>query len=234
LLDEVGDLPLAVQVKLLRTLQEGEVKRVGSDETRTVDVRVIAATNVDLRAKIENGSFRSDLFYRLNVIAITLPPLRERGSDVEQLAYHSLEKHARRMGREPKKLAADAIAALRAYPWPGNVRELEHAMERALVLSQGELIHASDLPFEVDKPASEQQAALLDQIVELAPGLAAFPPSLADQPFADAKKAALAIFEDAYVAEVLKRASGNMSEAARLAGLDRTNFKRIVRRAKGE
>jgi DNA-binding NtrC family response regulator len=229
LLDEIGDLPLAAQVKLLRTLQDGEVKRVGSDETKIVDVRVLAATNVDLRSKIEAGKFRSDLFYRLNVICITLPPLRERGADIEHLAYHAIEKHARRMGRLPKSLAPDAIAALRAYPWPGNVRELEHAMERALVLSQGTAIHAIDLPFD---PPPSPEAASTPGAATAFTSVGTLSASLADRPFAEAKKVAMTLFEDAYVAEVLRQSGGNLSEAARKAGVDRSNFKRIVRRAK--
>ena len=152
-LDEVGDLPLVAQVKLLRTLQEGEVKRVGSDETKIVDVRVLAATNVDLKSLIDAGAFRTDLFYRLNVIGIALPPLRERKDDILLLAYHFIDKYARRMGRDPKRLGPDAARALTEYPWPGNVRELEHAMERAVVLAQGVAIAARDLPAETQGEA---------------------------------------------------------------------------------
>jgi two-component system response regulator HydG len=242
-LDEVGDLPLAAQVKLLRTLQEGEVKRVGSDETKVVDVRVLAATNVDLKSKIEAGTFRSDLYYRLNVIRITLPSLSERGADVDHLAHHFILKYARRMGREPKKLGPDALAALRAYPWPGNVRELEHAMERALVLSQGATIHASDLPFEAEVPTSPPWADAAVAVsgeddpsdpaaLAMFSSGGALPASLVDRPFAEAKKIALTLFEDAYVAEVMRRAGGNLSEAARQAGIDRSNFKRIARKPK--
>ncbi len=229
-LDEIGDLPLSAQVKLLRALQEGEIKRVGSDETKIVDVRVLAATNVDLRTKIESGVFRSDLYYRLNVIPISLPPLRDRGTDVDELAYHFLSKCARRMGREPKKLAQDALVALRAYPWPGNVRELEHAMERALVLSQGASIHAHDLPSEVGGASAFEAHAPPHSRREATGAL--FPAGLTDLPFAEAKKRAMAAFEDAYVAELMRRCDGNVSEAARQAGVDRSNFKRIVRKAK--
>lgn len=229
-LDEVGDLPLSAQVKLLRTLQEGEVKRVGSDETKNVDVRVLAATNVDLRSKIDAGTFRTDLYYRLNVIRIALPPLRERGADIDQLAYHFLQKYARRMGREAKTLAPDAIAALRGYAWPGNVRELEHAMERALVLSQGRAIHAVDLPFEIE--GAEAAPPSISPVSSAAPEAMTLSAALADRPFAEAKKVAMTLFEDAYVAEIMRRAGGNLSEAARLAGVDRSNFKRIARKVK--
>jgi DNA-binding NtrC family response regulator len=155
------------------------------------------------------------------------------------------------MGRDPKKLAPDAIAALRGYAWPGNVRELEHAMERALVLSQGTSIHAADLPFEVAAPRDvvargeptepTEPGARLERAEppdSASPGAETFlaggplPASLANMPFAEAKKLAMTLFEDAYVAEMLRRADGNLSEAARKAGVDRSNFKRIARKTK--
>jgi len=225
-LDEVGDLPLAAQVKLLRTLQEGEVKRVGSDETRIVDVRVVAATNVDLKAKIESGEFRRDLYYRLNVIAIHLPALREREEDVVLLANHFVRKLAVRMGRSAKTLGEGALDALRAHSWPGNVRELEHAVEHAFVLSRGEIIEASDLPIERAPAAfsSEAPTAISPPWNHEAYAL----------PYAEAKKRILADFDLAYVREQIRRADGNVSEAARRSGLDRSNFRRILRRLRGD
>lgn len=228
-LDEVGDLPLVAQVKLLRTLQEGEVKRVGSDETKIVDVRVLAATNVDLKSLIDAGAFRTDLFYRLNVIGIALPPLRERKDDILLLAYHFIDKYARRMGRDPKRLGPDAARALTEYPWPGNVRELEHAMERAVVLAQGVAISARDLPAETQGEGMTSSAPR----PQSTPGPPAISALLADLPFAEAKRAAMTQFEEAYVTEVMRRSDGNLSEAARQAGVDRSNFKRILRKAKG-
>jgi two-component system response regulator HydG len=241
LLDEVGDLPLAAQVKLLRVLQEGEIKRVGADETRTVDVRVVAATNVDLAQRIQAGEFRRDLFYRLNVIAIALPPLRERGEDVLLLANHYLNKFARSMQRAVKRLAPDAVRALREYDWPGNVRELEHAIEHAMILSQKDVIVASDLPF--TKPsgpprAPEPAARPGDAAQGSAPGVAAADPvrallaDLTRMPYAQAKRRLLALFDETYTSERLRDADGNLSEAARRAGLDRSNFRRLLRRHK--
>ena len=228
-LDEIGDLPLAAQVKLLRTLQEGEVKRVGSDETKIVDVRVLAATNVELKTRIEAGTFRSDLYYRLNVIAIHLPALRERGDDVMLLAHHFLEKYARRMDRPSKRLSADAMQALRDYAWPGNVRELEHAIERAVVLGLGEAIVRADLPVEAQFPdEAPTRVAAAGSGRKPLPNVS----HLADLPYAEAKSIAVAQFEQAYVEQLLKRAAGNLSEAARLAGVDRSNFKRLARRSK--
>jgi DNA-binding NtrC family response regulator len=232
-LDEVGDLPLAVQVKLLRTLQEGEIKRVGADETHIVDVRVVAATNVDLKAKIETGEFRRDLFYRLNVIAIHLPRLHERDDDVAVLAAHFVRKLALRMGRAQKRLSDDALGALRAYDWPGNVRELEHAIEHAFVLSRGDVIEARDLP--IAKQASTFPSEQVDIHGDIKG--ASSPPWNREAyalPYPDAKKKVLADFDVAYVREALRRSQGNVSEAARLSGLDRSNFRRVLRRLKGE
>src|SRR6185436_1831720 len=136
-LDEVGEIPIELQGKLLRVLQEGQFQRVGEDATRRVDVRVIAATNRSLRLEAAAGRFREDLFYRLNVFPIVLPPLRERPGDVARLAAYFVEQAARRYGRKAPRITVRAIAALQAYGWPGNVRELEHVIERAVLLSRG-------------------------------------------------------------------------------------------------
>ena len=226
-LDEVGDLPLSAQVKLLRVLQEGEVKRVGSDETRTVDVRVVAATNVDLPTRIAAGAFRQDLYYRLNVIPITLPPLRERGDDVLVLAAHFAQKLARKMGRPAKPLGPEAVAALRAHTWPGNVRELEHAMEHAFVLSKGETIGPRDLPFaaHVATPLAQAAGTVAAPATSKAPGS-----ELLDLPFPEAKRRVIDAFEDAYLGALMQRCGGNAAEAAREAGLDRSNFRRLLRK----
>jgi DNA-binding NtrC family response regulator len=223
-LDEVGDLPPLAQVKLLRALQEGEIKRVGSNDTRTVDVRVVAATNVDLRTRIAEGKFREDLYYRLNVVAISLPALRERREDIPLLAYHFLQKYAMRARREVKKIAPDALRLLQEQPWPGNVRELENAMEYAVVFCTGESITAHDLPFaknQVVRPGLANDGAKANAQVD----------ALADLPYREAKERALNAFETAYFTAVLDRAGGNVSEAARQAGLDRSNFRRAARRA---
>ena len=253
LLDEVGDLPLAAQVKLLRVLQEGEIKRVGADETRTVDVRVLAATNVDLMNRIQSGLFRRDLYYRLHVIAMELPALRDRGDDVLLLANHYLQKFARSMGRDPKRLGPDALRAIRDYEWPGNVRELEHAIEHAMVLAQREVISSHDLPFVRHAPlpmplireplttsglGAPNVPRRLD-VEMLPPGhgsaLGLLDPTLGELvelPYAEAKRRLVSMFDDTYTRELLKRASGNMSEAARQAGLDRSNFRRLLKRHK--
>jgi DNA-binding NtrC family response regulator len=217
LLDEIGDLPLQVQVKLLRALQEGEIKRVGSSESIRVDVRVIAATNLNLQQAMRDKRFREDLYYRLSVITVPLPPLRERPDDIPLLAYHFLRKYAARSGRQIERISVEAMRALRSHAWPGNVRELENAIERAVVMSRGDVVLPGDLPSSV----SATGAPPLSQNL------------LLDLPFADAKRKAVEQFEAAYASSTLQRAGGNVSEAARQAGMDRSNFRRILRKHKG-
>jgi DNA-binding NtrC family response regulator len=144
-LDEIAEMPAALQVKLLRALQSGEIRRLGATQVATIDVRVIAATNRDLAAMISGGSFREDLFYRLNVIEVTLPPLRERREDIPALAEHFAARSATRLGRD-LRLTPETVERLLRYPWPGNVRELENAMERAVVLARGRALTPEDLP----------------------------------------------------------------------------------------
>ena len=154
-LDEIGDLPVDLQAKLLRVLQEREVKPVGSTERRHIDVRIIAATNRDLETAIRNGSFRQDLYFRLNVVQIKLPPLRERKSDIPLLVTSFLDKFS-----DPQKpartISEDAMRRLVAYDWPGNVRELENALERGVALGSGPIVHVGDLPSSLQYPASER------------------------------------------------------------------------------
>lgn len=156
LLDEIGELPLAMQAKLLRVLQEGEVQRIGAAHPQRVDVRVVAATNRDLEAETAAGRFRSDLYYRLAVISIDLPPLRTRGDDVAALAQHFVRRFGAQNGKPGLALSAEALAALQNYHWPGNVRELENAIERAAVLARTDTIGPADLP---DKVARAEAGA---------------------------------------------------------------------------
>jgi two-component system, NtrC family, response regulator AtoC len=144
-LDEIGDMPLAMQAKLLRALQEGSIERLGSNSVRRVDVRIVAATHRDLARQVQEGAFRADLFYRLNVFPVHLPPLRERKEDVAPIAVRTVERFARRMGRRVR-LSPRAIATLEGYEWPGNVRELQNVLERAVLLARGDLIESLDLP----------------------------------------------------------------------------------------
>ena len=151
-LDEVGELPLELQVKLLRVLQEGEVRKVGDNKPVKIDTRVVAATLRDLKEESAKGGFRDDLYYRLNVIEIKLPPLRERPGDIMLLAGHFVAKYARKFGKQPKSISSDAAAALLAYSWPGNIRELENVIERAMILEETGTIGISTLPI-LDAPA---------------------------------------------------------------------------------
>lgn len=160
-LDEVGDLSQPLQAKLLRVLQEGEFIPVGSTKTRKVDVRFVAATNKDLQREVSEGRFREDLFYRLTVISIDLPPLRERTEDIEPLVEHFLQKIAAKSRRhQVKGIEPDALAALQSYHWPGNVRELENVMERCSILARGGMIHLEQLPFKVDDTRQREESIL--------------------------------------------------------------------------
>ena len=223
-LDEIGDLPQMAQVKLLRALAQGEIKRVGANDTKTVDVRVIAATNVDLKERIAAGRFREDLFYRLNVIPIHLPPLRQRKEDIPLLAYHFLQKYARRAGREIKRISVEALRMLREQPWPGNVRELENAIEHAVVMCRGDTVFPADLPFSRTKGKDSDRDP--DEG-------AFFTAELGELSYAEAKERANLEFDRAYVQRVLARVTGNISEAARQAGMDRSNFRRLLKKVRG-
>jgi len=201
-LDEVGHLPLPLQGKLLRALEEKRIRRVGATESRSVDVRIMAATHVDLAEAVRRGEFREDLFYRLNVVSLELPPLRERGGDVELLAEAFVTALAARYRLPRPELLANARAALRAYTWPGNVRELRHAIERALLLSEPGTIN----------PA------------ELLPQAGASPAA----PHAPVGPATLAQVIAAAVEGALARHSGNKSAAARELGISRQRLQRIL------
>ncbi len=166
-LDEIGELPLEAQARLLRVLQEKEIRRVGSNQSRIVDVRLIAATNRDLKQRVDEGTFRGDLYYRLNVMEIELPPLRERGNDIIALATHLLQKSCANLNRNLMHLSADARDALMAYHWPGNVRELENVIERAVILTDFDTVRVSELSIPGNKKEHSQstsnQAQTLDE-----------------------------------------------------------------------
>jgi two-component system response regulator HydG len=224
-LDEIGDIPLSTQVRLLRVLQEGDIKRVGSADPVKVDVRVIAATHRDLPRLVKSGRFREDLFYRLNVINIPLPPLRERVEDIPLLAHHFLRRYSDRLGTRVRTLAPEALELLCGYRWPGNVRELENAVERAVVLCRGEAVAAPDLP-----PAVTGHTAPL---VREAPAAGEEAQWLALS-YAAAKDQALRRFEKGYVDALMKACDSNISAAARRAGMDRSNFKRVLRKYRSD
>ncbi|HTL97557.1 MAG TPA: sigma-54 dependent transcriptional regulator [Holophagaceae bacterium] len=206
-LDEIGTMPASLQVKLLRVLQEREVTPLGSDRSVRVDVRLIAATNEDLQARVADKGFREDLFYRLNVIPIQLKPLKEHPEDIAALTAHFIRQFARRMGRPLKQVDAEALRALEAHAWPGNVRELENAIERAMALgTDPERLRLEDLPAPVASLAAPAPA-----------GLPSFTPG-ADLP------AFLLEVERRSIGEALQACRGNKSEAARRLGMARTTL----------
>lgn len=216
-LDEIGEMPPALQVKLLRVLQEGEVRPVGDNISRHVDVRLIAATNRDLTAMVREGTFREDLYYRINVIGIPLPPLRDRQDDIPLLAFHFLQKYSARMKKKIDKISVDALQALQNYSWVGNVRELENAIERAVVLAGSDSITAQDLPAKI----LSESFYLMGE--ESGADIAKFS-------YQEAKSRALASFNRAYISGLLKESHGNISFASERAGMDRSNFKKLIRR----
>jgi DNA-binding NtrC family response regulator len=203
-LDEVGDLSLGLQAKLLRVLQEGEFIPVGATRARRVDVRFVAATNKDLQEAVREGSFREDLYYRLNVIPLQLPPLRERPEDIEPLSRHFLARIAKKSRRVPKGLSREALELMLAYPWPGNVRELGNVIERGAILARGEEITPEDLPFKAPAPP----------VGEAATGSAAL--RLRDA-------------ERVQVGRALRQTGWNKSQAAALLGVTRKTLDRKIK-----
>jgi two-component system NtrC family response regulator len=194
-LDEIGDLPKGTQVKLLRVLQEQSFERLGGSRTIKVDVRVVAATHRDLEAMVRAGEFREDLFYRLNVVSIELPPLRERREDIPMLVDHFLRRFARESGQQPRAVSREAMDRLLKYAYPGNVRELENIVQRAVVLARGEVIGAADLPLHLAELKSE------------------------DVPASGSLVARLAAFERALLVQALADAGGVQTRAARALGI---------------
>ncbi len=205
-LDEIGEVPLATQVKLLRVLQEQEFERVGGTKTVKCDVRVVAATNRDLKAQIAKGEFREDLFYRLNVFPVTLPPLRQRREDIPQLVDHFAGIAAEKMGLPRPPVAGDASAVLMSYDWPGNVRELQNVMERAVILSHGSPIDVNDLPVDIAGGAegiheTESEGSLWD-------------------------------FERSMIVKALRDHQWNQTQAAKSLGISRDNLRYRVKKYK--
>jgi two-component system response regulator HydG len=203
-LDEIGDMPLSLQVKFLRVLQEGEIRRVGSNQATTVDVRVLAATNRDLGQLMQQGQFREDLYYRLNVIPLVLPPLRERREDIPALAEHFLRRFGDKQHR-PLSLTASAVERLLRYPWPGNVRELENAMERTAILARNDLIGPDELPPHIASGTPLGPAPVLP------------------------REQTLAEVEKSHILQTLERCGWNHSHAAEALGIGRTSLWRKLK-----
>jgi two-component system response regulator AtoC len=203
-LDEIGTLKPELQAKLLRVLQEREIERVGSTHTIKMDVRIIAATNVDLKMAVSHGTFRDDLYYRLNVVPIDVPPLRERADDIPLLAEHFVRRYSREFGKPVLGIAPEALAVMREYSWPGNVRELQNVIERLVNLVEGPVIGVGDLPLDLLLP--DHRGKLRD--AEALP-----------------LKRASDEFERQIVLRVMERVGWNQSEAARILGVHRNSLK---------
>jgi nitrogen regulation protein NR(I) len=247
-LDEIGDMSLPTQAKILRVVQSGTFERVGGSETLRVNVRVIAATNHPLEAAVAGRRFREDLFFRLNVVRVQLPPLRERAGDIPLLVNYFLQKVAKQQRQQPKALSADALAALESYPWPGNVRELENAIQRAVVMAKGNAVLRENLPPAVAShapkpPATETVATPIPAAA--APALAASPAhpapaasleiaALAEQLFAwvrrDPKRRLIPTVERELVVHALRETQGNQVQAARLLGITRATLRKRMER----
>lgn len=213
-LDEIGNLDINLQAKLLRVLQEGEVRRIGGTHLIQVDFRLIAATNVDLNKAMQEKTFREDLFYRLNVISLTLPPLRERLEDIPLLAVHFLGKFNLMYDKQVKGISSQTLQLLQNYHWPGNVRELQNVLERAVALTENDFIMPEDLPEQfrslVRGTGDDEQA------------------TMGGSSFAAAKKKCIANFERQYLLRLLEQHGGNISEAARTARMDRKTLYRLL------
>jgi two-component system, NtrC family, response regulator HydG len=218
-LDEIAELPVGLQVKMLRALQERQIRRVGGTSLVDVDVRVVSATNRDLRDAVTKGQFREELYYRINVIAIQLPPLRERAGDVRLLAHSFLKRYGQ---DRIQSFEEEAMKALEGYAWPGNVRELQNIVERACALAESEVVTRRDLPEHVLQGARLADAASSADVanVRLSSG--------ADVGLKEAKERWMAVLEASYLRDLLDRHGGNISAAAKAAGIDRKTFHRLI------
>lgn len=213
-LDEIGELSMELQPKLLRVLEQRTVRRVGGDRPISVDVRVIAATNRNLEAEVKKENFREDLFYRLNVVPIHLPPLRKRKDDIQMLVEHFIEEHNKQNpDREVKKVHPSTFETLLSYDWPGNVRELRNTVSRMVSFLEGDTLMPDDIPERVRLPIAKAELDIRE-----------------DLGFKDAKEQWVASFEKQYLAELLNRNHFNISAAAKEAGIDRKSVQRLVRK----
>jgi two-component system response regulator AtoC len=219
-LDEIGDLPMEVQIKLLRTLQEREFERVGGTETIKVDVRLVSATNRNLEKMIESGTFREDLYYRLNVFPINLPPLRDRLEDLPHLVGHFVAKFSRTLGVRPNGASSDALAKLREYQWPGNVRELENIIERAMILARGAELGPSHLDF--GRRATSGAITGMNPVIDPGSAPTAVPPPPGDdgRPLAER----LLESEKKEIIAAIEKSRGNIASASRMLGINRSTL----------
>ncbi len=220
-LDEIGEIPTEIQVKLLRAIQDSEFERVGGIKTMRVDVRLIAATNRDLESAIAAGEFREDLYYRLNVVPIHIPPLRERIEDIAPLARHFVEKYARRLGRGVESISDEAIAVLEGYPWPGNIRELENVIERTVLFTDGSVIGPEDLPEPVRRRS--ERGLRHTGVARLADAFGRAG-ELGEVSMKDIVKQASQELERDLIARALEATGGNVTQAARRLKISRKSL----------
>ena len=213
-LDEIGDISTSIQTKLLRVLQEKEIKPLGDTRSIHVDVRVLASTNRNLKEKIRRGEFREDLYYRLNVLPLVLPPLRERRDDIPPLVDHLLSKRCAELGKPPKTISPELMNLFLQHPWEGNVRQLENIILRGILFAPGEQIRPEDVGF--DQGSTKASPAM--------------EPNLAQLPYRDAKESALRRFHSEFLGKLLEATQGNVSQAAQLCGLERQGLQQIMRR----
>ncbi|MBI5250359.1 MAG: sigma-54-dependent Fis family transcriptional regulator [Desulfomonile tiedjei] len=212
-LDEIGDISPTLQTKLLRVLQDKEIRPLGQNKSVKVDVRIIASTNRDLEAKIQDGSFREDLFYRLNVLSLQMPPLRERAEDVPLLVEYLLTKFLKEFKKPKKTVAVELMHRFISHPWRGNVRELENVISRAVLLTPGDIISPEDVDWE---PATQEDCLVPSDFMEL--------------PYKDAKATVLERFNREYISRLLMRHNSNVTRAAKECGLERQALQQVMRR----
>jgi DNA-binding NtrC family response regulator len=223
-LDEVGELPLHLQVKLLRALEDGTVQPLGSETPIKVDTRIIAATNKDLPAEVENKRFRSDLFYRLNVVSLTLPPLRERTQDIAELARSYVDHFRERTGGEARDISPAALEALLRHPWPGNLRELINVIERGVIMTSAEEIRVEDLPLEIQEMAPPVRKDLVRETLDEPD------PTWLDRAWSEVRRQVLEETELRYLRGMLQATRGRVGEAAKRAGMDPRSMHQKMRK----
>lgn len=214
-LDEIGDVSPAIQTKLLRVLQEKEIKPLGDTRTVTVDVRIIASTNQDLKEKIQKGLFREDFYYRLNVLPVEIPPLRERPEDIPLIAEHLFQKHCKRLNKTDKSLSPELIAYLQECHWEGNVRELENTIVQGILFSPSDTLRPEDLRRNRE---------------EKSPSGSVWLPQIESLPYKTAKEKVLREFNECYIGSLLAETGGNVSRAARMCGMERQALQQVMRR----
>ena len=217
-LDEIADLPLSLQARLLRVIEDGEVRPVGGTRSKKIDVRFIAATNQNLEERVSRGEFRKDLFYRLNVATLRVPPLRDRVEDIPILARHFLNQFAREFGKAVTDLHPSAVTDLVAYKWPGNIRELRNVIERAVMLCTGERLSAKEL------------SSLLPSGSGAQTGSPSLPEEYLHLPYSEAKQKVLEAFTMRYIKGKLATHGGNVTRAAQDSGVPRQHFQQIMKR----